>query len=244
MNILNKIKSLFSSNKSYSAHKTPIESAPEISMDEREGKIFEKETLNLQKLYEQWSCKETWLLYEEGIPLLFGLEPKNKNMLDEELINKIESLWEHAQDCVHKKLLSVTNQEKPKNEWQVRPLDLYSWGTVSRITMPEEFSLLMSFVAQTIKPVQSQVVHQTGENSQDLMYQKHREIVLGAAASLLVNAPDICKNKKGKVVSNLIAKNILENEDQWFGDARPMLAETAMTDLIDEYLKLTRPVVS
>ena len=232
MNILTKIKSCFSKS---TDNKTAVdEQSVEISMEEREEKIFEKETLNLQKLYEQWSCKESWLLYDEGIPLLFGLEPGNNN-IDDELSDKIESLWEHAQDCVNKKLLSVINQEKPANEWQVRPLDLYSWGTVSRITMPEEFSLLMAFVAQTIKPAHAQSEQVVNENSQDALYQKHREIVLGAAISLLINAPDLCKNKKGKIVSNLIAKNILENEDQWFGDDRPMLAETAMTDLIDEY---------
>ena len=240
MNILTKIKSCFSKN---TDNKTAVdEQSVEISMEEREEKIFEKETLNLQKLYEQWSCKESWLLYDEGIPLLFGLEPGNNN-IDDELSDKIESLWEHAQDCVNKKLLAVINQEKPAKEWQVRPLDLYSWGTISRITMPEEFSLLMSFVAQTIKPVSIQAEYTVNESSEDMLYQKHREIVLGAATSLLVNAPDLCKNKKGKVVSNLIARNILENEDQWFGNDRPMLAETAMTDLIDEYLKLTKPVI-
>lgn len=241
MNILSKIKSCFS-KKTNSKNVSNVQSV-ELSMDEREDKVFEKETLNLQKLYEQWSCKEEWLLYNEGIPLLFGVEPDSKN-IDEVLSGKIEGLWEHAQDCVNKNLLSVINKEKPAVEWQVRPLDLYSWGTVSRIPMPEEFSLLMSFVAQTIKAVRVQSEHAVSESNQDILYQKHREIVLGAATSLLVNAPELCKNKKGKVVSNLIAKNILENENQWFADDRPMLAEVAMTDLIEQYLKLTRPVIS
>ena len=241
MNILDKIKSCFSDD-SQNKKITQEQEVDNVSMDEREEKIFEKETLNLQKLYEQWSCKDSWLLYKEGIPLLFGIQPGDKN-IDDDLSEKIESLWEHAQDCVNKKLLSVINQEKPAYEWQVRPLDLYSWGTVSRITMPDEFSLLMSFVAQTIKPAHIQSEHPVEQNSQDVLYQKHREIVLGAATSLLVNAPELCKNKKGKIVNNLIAKNILENEDQWFGDDMPMLTEAAMSDLIEEYLKLTRPVV-
>jgi hypothetical protein len=245
MSILDKIKSCFSketNNKNVSNIELNVQSTGP-SMEEREEKVFEKETLNLQKLYEQWSCKEEWLLYEEGIPLLFGIEPGSETT-DEVLSEKMESLWEHAQDCVNKNLLSVINKEKPVVEWQVRPLELYSWGTVSRISMPEEFSLLMSFVAQTVKSTPVQTENAVSQNNQDFLYQKHREIVLGAAASLLVNAPELCKNKKGKVVSNLIAKNILENEDQWFADDRPMLAETAMTDLIEEYLKLTRPVVS
>lgn len=240
MNILNKIKLLFSSNKKESV--SDIETI-EISMQEREEKIFEKNRLSLQKLYEQWSCKESWLLYSEGIPLLFGVEPQASGSLDDEVSGKIENLWQHAQECVHKKLLPVINSERPEAEWEVRPIDLYSWGTVSRIAMPDEFSTLMTFVAQTIKPLQSDSINNYSDNEQDIMYLKHREIVLGAATSLLVNAPGLCKNNKGKVVSNKIARNILENESQWFGDDRPLLAETAMTDLIDKYLKLTRPVV-
>jgi hypothetical protein len=242
MSVINKIKKiLFSKDKEPIAIETESES---VSMNKREEKIFEKERLSLQKLYEQWSCKEAWLLYEQGIPLLFGIEPGKVKHEEEEVLIKIESLWEHAQECVQKKLLPVINVEKEKEQWEVRPLDLYSWGTISRITMPDEFSMLMTFVAQTIKPVQSQSNSNFSESEQDMLYQKHREIVLGAATSLLVNAPELCKNKKGKVVSNKIAKNILENEDQWFGDDRPLLAEAAMTDLINEYLKLTEPVVS
>jgi hypothetical protein len=240
MNVINKIKSFFSSNK-----KTPITHIElnEVSMHEREEKIFEKERLSLQKLYEQWSCKESWLLFEEGIPLLFGLEPGRRHY-DEEDLDKIKGLSEHAKECVQKKLLPIINTEKPEPEWQVRPLDLYSWGTVSRISMPEEFSTLMSFIAQTIKPLETQIQSNLSENTQDILYQKHREIILGAASSLLINAPELCKNKKGRIVSKKIAQNIIENEDQWFGEERPLLAETAMTDLIDEYVKLTKPVVS
>jgi hypothetical protein len=241
MSLINKIKSCFlSSRKTQSSSVVESES---VSMQQREDKIFEKETLSLQKLYEQWSCKESWVLYDEGIPLLFGVSPDYKRSADDELSSKIESLWEHAQECVNKKLLPILNAENPKEQWEVRPIDLYSWGTISRITMPDEFSMLMTFVAQTIKPVETQSNSNLSENSKDILYQKHREIVLGAATSLLVNAPELCKNKKGRIVTSNIAKNIIENEDQWFGNERPMLAETAMTDLINEYLKLTEPVV-
>jgi len=241
MNILDKIKLLFSFNKKTEA--VASVAVPQLSMREREEKIYDKKKLSSQKLYEQWSCKESWLLYQEGIPLLFGVEPGSNVALEDGLSDKIENLWEHAQECVKKKLLPVINAEKPEAEWQVRPIDLYSWGTISRITMPSEFSSLMTFVAQTIKPVETHSSIINSEDVRDMMYQKHREIVLGAATSLLVNATELCKNKKGRIVSNIIARNIIENEDQWFGNDEPLLAETAMADLIDEYLKLTRPLV-
>ena len=241
MKILEKIRALFfcKNNKDV----IPVADIPSLSMSEREDKIYEKEQLSLQKLYERWSCKEKWLLHDEGIPLLFAINPNDRGILKDEAIDKIENLWEHAQDCVKKKLLPVINIESSEAEWEVRPIDLYSWGTISRINMPDEFSMLMTFVAQTIKPMQTNSNANLGDSAEDMLYQKHREIVLGAATSLLVNAPDLCKNKKGKVVSNKIAQNIIENENQWFGDDRPLLTESTMTDLINEYLKLTRPTV-
>lgn len=241
MSIIGEIKSFFSFSKKNQP--APSVTAPKILMSEREDKVYGEGKLTLQKLYEKWSCKEKWLLYDEGILLLFGLQPGNHEPLDEESSGKIESLWEHAQECVQKKLLPVLNVDKPEVEWEVNPLDLYCWATVSRISLPAEFSSLMTFVAQTVKPVEIASTSIQGDGAQDMLYQKHREIVLGAATSLLVNAPDLCKNKKGRTVSNKIAKHIIENEDQWFGNDKPLLAETAMTDLINEYLKLTRPTV-
>ena len=241
MNIVSKIKILFSSFKKKKSGNSV--NAPEMSMHEREEKTYGKGKLTLQKLYEKWACKDKWLLNSEGIPLLFGVDPDASKSLDDEVSDKIESLQEHAQECVQKKLLSVVNIDLSDSEWEVRPLDLYCWATVSRISMPAEFSTLMTFVAQTIKSSEVTSNPVQGDGVQDMIYQKHREIVLGAATSLLVNAPNLCKNNKGKVVSNKIAQQIIENEDQWFGDERPLLAESAMTDLINEYLKLTRPIV-
>lgn len=213
------------------------------NMKQHEDKVYAAEQLSLQKCYEQWCCKEKWLLHREGIPLLLGFNPNERQALDKESLDKVDTLWTHAKECVQKKLLPVINIEFPEEEWEVSPLELHSWGTVSRIAMPDEFNMLMAFVAQTIKPEVSSQNNSQDESAEGMLYQKHREIVLGAAMSLLVNAVGLFKNKKGKIVSNKIAKNIMENEDQWFGEDRPLLSEATMTDLIDEYIKLTKPMV-
>lgn len=240
MNIFKKIKTSipFLGKKSVPS----VTAAPELTMGEREDRIYNKDRLKLQKLYEYWSCKEKWLLYKEGIPLLFGIEPGVKESIDVELSNKIESLWLHAQDCVSKNMLSIINTEKDNTEWEVKPVDLYCWATVSRLSMPEEFSALMAFVTQTVKSPEISPSYETnGEiNSQ---YQRHREIVLGAATSLLVNAAQLCKNNQDQISSSLIAKQIIENENQWFGDEKSLLAESAITELLNEYIKLGNPVV-
>ena len=72
---------------------------------------------------------------------------------------------------------------------------------------------------------------------------KDREIAIGAAMSLLVNSPDLCKNRKGKVTGNLIASQIMANKKQWFGEEELVLSESAISDLIEQYLRLARPVL-
>jgi hypothetical protein len=237
MNIINKIKtSLFGTDKEISVANTPLE----MTMSERERNVYDEDHLRLQKLYEKWICKDKWLLHKEGIPLLFGLNP-DTNKPDNDILIKTDELWEHAQECVQKKLLSVVNIDNSVDEWEVFPVDLYRWAMVSRISVPDEFSALIAFVIQTVKPEQNSHAQMVVE--QDAVLQKHREIVLGAATSLLVNASGQCKNDKGKVAAINISRLIIENKQEWFGQDEPLLAESEMTDLINNYIKLTSPIV-
>jgi len=237
MKIINKIKtSLFGADKEISVANAPVE----MTMSERERNIYDEDRLRLQKLYEKWICKDKWLLRKEGIPLLFGLNPDTKKH-DNDILIKTDELWEHAQECVQKKLLSVVNVYNSADEWEVFPVDLYRWAMVSRISVPDEFSTLIAFVMQTVKPEQHS--HTQTVVEQDAVLQKHREIVLGAATSLLVNASGQCKDDKGKVVAINISKLILENKQEWFGQDEPLLVESEMTELINNYIKLTSPIM-
>lgn len=74
-------------------------------------------------------------------------------------------------------------------------------------------------------------------------YKNTEKLCWGAATSLLVNASKQCKNDQGEVVALNISRLIFENQQEWFGQDVPLLAETAMTDLIDEYIRLTRPII-
>jgi len=237
MNIINKIKTLlFGIDKQVSVADAPAE----MTMSERERNVYDEDHLRLQKLYEKWICKDKWLLQQEGIPLLFGINP-DTNASGDDVSDKTEELWEHAQECVHKKLLSVVNIDNSADKWEVLPIDLYRWAMVSRISVPDEFSALIAFVIQTIKPVQNS--HVQTEVEVDAVLQKHKEIVMGAATSLLVNASEQCKNDKGKVIAINISRLIIENKQQWFGKDEALLDEPAMTKLIDDYIKLTSPII-
>ena len=236
MNIIKKIKQMIRGNKN-----TPVISekyTPSMSMREKEKVIYGEDKINRQRLYEKWSCKDTWGLYKEGIPLLFGLEPGVKP-LEEGMEQKIEDLWTHAKECINKRLLSVINKDMPEKEWQVKPADLYCWAMVSRINVPQELSYLMEFVLQTVKSpeIKQQKVVDEDNTKEDTNYLRHRELTLGAAVSLLVNAPESCKNKKDKIKAQLIANQVMTNAELWFENEKPLLAQTAMEDLINQYIK-------
>lgn len=237
MNIINKIKtSLFGADKEISVPNVSLE----MTMSEREKNIYDEDHLRLQKLYEQWICKDKWMLQKEGIPLLFGINPDTNESGNDESV-KLGELWVHAQECVHKKLLSVVNIENSEDKWEVLPIDLYRWAMVSRISVPDEFSVLIAFVIQTVKPENNNRVQTVVE--QDAVLQKHKEIVMGATTSLLVNATEQCQNDKGKVSAINISRLIVENKQEWFGQDEPLLDEIAMVELIEDYIKLTSPII-
>ena len=124
--------------------------------------------------------------------IYFCMEPGNTDTLDESGLQARDDLWQHASDCVNKKLLSVINPDVQPAEWRVIPSDLYSWAMVSRVPVPKELSALMDFVLQTIKvkPVSTkQAENLTSDDGHHARYQKHCEITLGAAMSLLANTP-------------------------------------------------------
>lgn len=221
-------------------NETPVESKSGI---DRARMVYGEDRINRQQLYEKWACKETWQLSSEGIPLLLGLDPESSDSLDEVTRKARDDLWQHASDCVNKKLLTVINPDTQPTEWRVIPSDLYSWAMVSRVTVPQELSALMDFVLQTIK-VKPVTAQQDGdsvnEKAHDVIYQNHCEITLGAAMSLLANSPEKCQSSRGRVKASLIAAEILNNSNAWFGKEKPLLAQPAMEDLINRYIARAR----
>jgi hypothetical protein len=240
MTIINKIKAFLSPAKL--DPKAASVSVEPMTMKEREKLVYDTERLRLQKLYEKWLCKETWVIQTEGIPLLLGINPDSPVAIDNNDATKVQDLWEHAHGCIQKNILSVINIEKPSGEWEIKPVELYRWATVSRVPVPPEFDALMGFVMQTVK-LDNNPVHARNEEAHNAAYHRHREIVLGAAISLLINAPKQCFNNKGGVEIDKLTSLIMQNKAEWFGEEDSLLTESAITDLINDYIKMTRPVL-
>ena len=81
-------------------------------------------------------------------------------------------------ECVKKNLLSVEDVNKPESSWEVKPIDLYRWATVSRISIPDEFNSLMIFITQTIKVNSEDSSPINFGNSEDKLSQLENEIIL------------------------------------------------------------------
>ena len=220
--------------------------ADEVSVQEKEVSVFGEERLLKQKLFEKWAVKEKWHLKNEGILLLLSIDPESSvTHIDDSVIT---DLWLHAVDCVNNKLLSVYNPEASEDEWQVLPINLYCWAKVSRVSVPEELSALMDYVMQSIKPIIDAVENkkeQSEDHDKDLNFQLQRELVLGAGLSLLVNSPESCKSKSGKISKRKIAEQIILHSKYWFGENELLLSQSAIQDLIEQYiLKGQNPAIN
>ena len=55
----------------------PVISSSDTDNDlrQREKELFGEDRVRLQRLYEKWVVKETWLLHDEAIPLLLAIDP-------------------------------------------------------------------------------------------------------------------------------------------------------------------------
>ena len=205
----------------------------------KSNNIYSEKKINKQKLYEEWCKKEKWLLQNEALLLLFSIDPSSSDTLDTNLLEKINSLKCHANDCVNKNLLPIINIDKPENEWEVRPIDLYQWATVSRINIPDEFNALMTFIVQSVKVVDDNSLN-NNQKLKDEIHQLHKEIILGATTSLLINSPEKCKDNHGIFDIELIAEKIIQNEKQWFDNSKSKLSKPEMIKLINNYINMSK----
>ena len=203
-------------------------------------KMHNKDKINKQKLYEKWCKKEKWLLHREGILLLLSIDPSKNNILDKDIIKRVNDLKYHANQCVKKNLLSVVDVNKPKNSWEVKPINLYRWATISRIDIPDEFNNLMSFITQTIKVNSKDNSTIDSGNSEDKLSQLENEIILGATTSLLINSPEICRDNEGNFDCKVIVNKIIESKKHWFRNGKPKLSESDMVELIEKYVRMSK----
>ena len=86
------------------------------------------------------------------------------------------------------------------------------------------------------------VLHYTQNNQKlkDKIYQLHKEVILGATTSLLINSPEKCKDNHGIFDAELIVEKIIQNEKQWFDNSKSKLSKPEMIKLINHYINMSK----
>ncbi|MFT5132072.1 MAG: hypothetical protein ACI9SC_000535 [Gammaproteobacteria bacterium] len=200
----------------------------------REMKFNINDSVALQRIYEKWVVKDEWLLYEEALPLLSGLDPKSYFVdTDCEAIRlKIQLAMEQGS--------LETNQTNRGGAviHKVKPAMIYQWARAIGLDMPLEFSSLMEFVLKTVISADQRFVSNTdvqeSRNSSDI------EQILGACLSIVSAFPEECKNNRGIVKTERILLLLEKYSDRLFGGHLPELSSTVIRDIVNHWLEKLR----
>ena len=219
-----------------------------VDIRAREAAIYGDESIELQRLYEKWISRETWLLKSEAIPLLLRRDPAQPGG-DEEYQSRYADLLQHATVCVQKGLLKLENSRTTEiDRWEVSPARVYQWASVSRITLPEQLTRLMEFVLMAIKRQDlSSEESYAGSGAGRLTeavnptLSSDKEQTLGAALAVLAGHYQECVGKSGQVKADRIINIVMDKADMLFENASPDISSIAMQDLVNSWLnKITR----
>ena len=208
---------------------------------QREKELFGEDRVKLQRLFEKWVVRESWLLHDEAIPLLLGIDPESRERFrdnENETGMDVREMGEHARHCIEQGLLPVINMESPEKEWRVKPVEVYKWAAVSRVELPEQLTMLMEFLQKAIsenRPATASL--KTGMDPHIERYDNDKEKVLGTALAILAANPDRYRKENGAVSAEKIVQIISEKGNFWFGDDPPGMTPAAMTDLINRWLR-------
>ena len=205
--------------------------------------IYGAEKMDRQLLYEHWAVKDTWHLRDEALPLLCGIDPdfyKNSSagLIEDEAIKELRL---HARQCIEHDLLRVVNREQDADDWRVEPLGIYQWAVISRLQLPAPLVAIMEFIGRTVKKSPQSAAHLETPDGRHLSsaLDKDREKVLGLALATLAARPEQCRNADGVVT----AEQLVETSNALFFLQKHTLklADGAMLDLIDKWLKVKPP---
>ncbi len=186
--------------------------------------------LSMQRLYEYWLKLPEWQARNEALPLAIGVDSAHwQDHLNEYgLVRCEQDLW---------RLFAESNSINSDVEAVPVPT-VYSWFHGNNVELPVSFARLFEFVRQATFRSES-IPNGADETTQERSEaeQDEREIVLGAALSLVSKMPDRCKDEHGFIDGTLVSELILETSARWFASTAPTMTSAQMTELIDKWLE-------
>ena len=182
-----------------------------------------------QIMYEQWLKHDQWAARENALPLVVGCEPGN---------------WRAYVDAQNLQASEETLWHILANDLGIEPNDsisintLVEWTRSQSITMHPSFLRIYEFVRKVLlasSPPQPKA-EDFGEPA-DNHSAHEREIVVGAALSLLSKMPAECRDENGFADGAAIVALINKTAARWFPTSAPAMSEQEMSDLIDKWLE-------
>lgn len=191
---------------------------------------YNDDNFALQRLYEKWVVKDEWLLFEEAVPLLMGIDPES------DIANaKCQALGQNVRSAIDQNQLNILYSKVGEDTiHKVKPATIYHWAVANKMDLPLEFVNLMNFVLKTV--LYTEQYPEESNEAEDAPKSSDIEKILGASLAVISIYPDKCKNKRGQIKIDNILSLVDEHSDKLFSGGTPVLCTTAIRDIINRWL--------
>ena len=193
-----------------------------------------------QIIYEKWLKSDLWEARAIALPLIVGCDPEQWQayLATHKLAATEELLWHILAND-----LSVEQVEG------VSVSQVTEWSRVQTVNMHPSFLRIYEFLRKVLIASAAQdnsssqratnKIGADGENGNGAgkARAEEREIILGAALSLLAKMPEKCRDANGFVDGDAIVGLIEQTAARWFPQSAPTLTRADMVTLIDKWLE-------
>lgn len=118
-----------------------------------------KEQIRCAELLKIWIKRDTWLIYDEAMPLTKAEKPEEETMFN----LRDEKLWALIQSCAGHSLQIINLDAKPK-QWRVKPFEWVKWLKLKEQFIHPQLEVLMypktniQSTLKTAKAIQSREI--------------------------------------------------------------------------------------
>ena len=188
------------------------------------------DTQQAQIMYEAALKDECWAVRAQALPLIVGCSPETwRDYLNEyEIFPQEEMLW-HV----------IANDLSIEANAPIEIARIVEWARVQSVSLHPSFLRIYEFVRKVLlasSPAPESAATSTNDQVANAIAQE-REIVLGAALSLVAKMPDKCRDEHGFADGNIIVDLMLKSAARWFPQGEPSMSAEEMARLIDKSLE-------